>query len=268
MNVELKSEIKEKKLVLFIGAGVSRSLGLPSWEELINEMGEQLNFNPEVFKILGNNNYLALAQYYKLEKGSIGPLRSWMDTKWHRHIEDVKKSEIHKCIVNLDVPIIYTTNYDRLLEEAYREFKGEDSFVKISDVADLRKAKSGVTQIVKFHGDFDRDDSIVLAENDYYKRLSLEEPLDLKLRSDLLGKSVLYIGYGLADMNIRYMLYRLSELWNMSLRPSEKPKSYIFSNSINPLQEKILDQWGLTVLSNNIDDQSEALLDFLKSLKM
>lgn len=38
-------------------------------------------------------------------------------------------------------------------------------------------------------------------------------PLDIKLRADALGKSILFIGYSLTDINIRYLLYKLHIQW-------------------------------------------------------
>ena len=38
INPELIDELKRSKVILFVGAGVSANLGLPSWSELINHM--------------------------------------------------------------------------------------------------------------------------------------------------------------------------------------------------------------------------------------
>lgn len=78
------------------------------------------------------------------------------------------------------------------------------SIQKISSVSDIAKIDNNKTQIIKFHGDFDDDSSIVLDETSYFQRLEFETPLDIKFRSDVLGKSVLFIGYSLSDINIRY----------------------------------------------------------------
>lgn len=60
-----------------------------------------------------------LAEYYRLKQGSLGPLRSWMDRNWKASRERVEASRLHRLIVELDLPIIYTTNYDRNLEVAF-----------------------------------------------------------------------------------------------------------------------------------------------------
>jgi hypothetical protein len=93
-----------------VGAGVSTILGLPSWERLIEEIAQQLGYDPRVFKLLGT--HLALAEFYELEHGSIGSLRSWMDVNWHQKGVDVSTSEVHEAIVKAGFRKIYTTPAD------------------------------------------------------------------------------------------------------------------------------------------------------------
>lgn len=178
MNRELAQAVRAQRVILFVGAGVSENLGLPTFAELVQYLAKELNYDPEIYATHGD--YLALAEYYQLEKGNIGSLRSWLDRTWHTRV-DISKSEIHKLIVDLDFPIIYTTNYDTWLEQSYSLYKR--GYMKIANVGDLTKVRPGIPQIVKYHGDFEDDDSIVLTESSYFSRLDFESPLDVKLRS-------------------------------------------------------------------------------------
>lgn len=256
---KLLSSFKEGNVILFVGAGVSMNLGLPSWDSLINKLAEDLGYDAEIYKTFGN--HLALAEYYRLEMGSIGPLRSWMDRNWHAPEIDLSSSVVHKNIARANFPIIYTTNYDRWIEIALDHYK--KPYTKISSVADLSKIKGDRTQLVKFHGDFDDDKSIVLDETSYFERLGFETPLDIKLRSDVLGKSVLFIGYSLADINIRFLFYKLSKLWKAHHHGEVQPRSYVFSPKPNPVQERILEQWGIEMISSEIEHPGKALEEFL-----
>ncbi|GGX23065.1 SIR2 family NAD-dependent protein deacylase [Undibacterium macrobrachii] len=258
---QLISSYKQGNVILFIGAGVSMNLGLPSWKQLIEKIATELEYDPEIYKTLGTD--LALAEYYRVKKGSLGKLRSWMDRTWHSPDIKVETSKVHEHIANSKFPIIYTTNYDRWVELAFDHYK--KPYKKIVSVADLTSISGKGTQIVKFHGDFDDDKSIVLDETSYFERLGFETPLDIKLRSDVLGKSVLFIGYSLTDINIRLLFYKLSKLWKTNDSGGTQPRSYIFSPNPNPIQEAILDQWGINMLSSEIDDPGEALADFLKN---
>ena len=69
----------------------------------------------------------------------------------------------------------------------------------------MAEAAEGVTHIVKYHGDFDDDASLVLTETDFLDRLSFDSPLDIKVRADALGHTILFIGYSMSDPNIRLL---------------------------------------------------------------
>jgi hypothetical protein len=260
---DLIEAIKSGNILLFVGAGVSASVGLPPWGSLISHIAEKLDYDPDVFNLLGD--YLTLAEYYTLQTGSIGPLRSWMDVEWHKDAkENVSESAIHKLIVDLAFPIIYTTNYDGFLELAH-EVYGKKA-VKVANIGDLVNLNHSVTQIIKFHGDFDDDNSIVLTESSYFERMDFESPLDIKLRADVLGRVALFIGYSLSDINIRYLLYRLHKLWQDSPHATARPKSYIFLGKPNPVQERVLTNRGIIPLFSESDDPGEGLKLFLDTL--
>jgi hypothetical protein len=79
----------------------------------------------------------------------------------------------------------------------------------------------------------------VLTESSYYQRLSFESPLDIKLWADSLARPLLFIGYSLTDINLRYLLYKLDQQWQVSNLARVRPKSYIFLTAPNPVQEVI-----------------------------
>lgn len=252
-----------EQLILFVGAGVSQSLGLPPWSEFIDHMARQLGYEPKEYRQYGSA--LALAEFFRLQHGNIGPLRSWMDRQWHTPDMSVADSRVHELIVRGNFKLIYTTNYDRWLELAFEYYRRE--FVKVVSVADLARIRRDVTQIVKFHGDFDNDDPIVLDETSYFQRLDFESPLDIKLRADVLGRSVLFIGYSLADINIRYLFYKLSRIWKAAVPGVPQPPSYIFLPVRNPVQQAMLAQWGIgTISPDGEENPSSALASFLEAL--
>jgi hypothetical protein len=258
----LVAAIRERRVILFVGAGVSANLGLASWKTLIAHMAEELGQDPDEFANLGTA--WTLAEYYKLNKKAIGPLRSWMDVNWHGSGIDIARSPIHKRIVELDFPLIYTTNYDKWLERAFEHYK--KPYVRILTVNDMQSVREGVTQIVKFHGDFDDDESIVFTESDFFRRLDFESPLDIRFRADALGKSILFIGYSLNDIDMRLMLYKLWQAWERAGFGSERPPSYVFLPRPNPVQETVMASWGVTTLTEDGADPAESLGRFLDKL--
>jgi hypothetical protein len=259
---QLIEEYKKGKVILFVGAGVSANLKIPTWSELINKIASDLGYDPEVFKTYGD--FLSLAEYYKIENGGLGKLRSWMDREWHNTNVDITQSKIHKLIAQGNFPLIYTTNYENWIENAHEHYSVP--FNKIVTVKDISEIDSSKKEIIKFHGDFTEENSIVLDETSYFNRLEFETPLDLKLRSDVLGKSVLFIGYRLGDVNIRHIFFKLSKLWENHGNGMERPKSYMFTSKLNPIQKTVLQKWNIETLNNDIDDAGLALEKFLEEL--
>lgn len=235
MIESLAHAIRKKRAILFVGAGVSMALGLPSWEQLIKRMGEELDFDPDVFAMPGAN-YLTIAEYYRLQRGSFGPLRSWMDRNWVVPHDVLKGSEVHNSIVDLGFPLIYTTNYDTNLEDIYK-MRGKP-FTKISTALDISTSTHELPQIVKFHGDFERDESIVLSESDYFERLDFESPVDIKFRADAFGKTILFIGDSLSDVNIRLLLYKIHKAWKISGFYEHRPESFVFMSKPDQFKKK------------------------------
>lgn len=258
---KLKQAIKNKNTILFVGAGISAALGLPTWSELISHIAEDLGYDDRIFKQYGDS--LTLAEFYAIRKGRIGELRRWMDRKWDVSVDTIKSSKIHEAIAKLDFPLIYTTNYDDCLEKAL-ECWGKE-YNKIVGVNDLVNLGSDITQIIKFHGDNTCDESIVLTESSYYKRLDFESPLDIKLRSDMLGKSILFLGYSLSDINVRFLIYKLDQLWKKS-NERNRPASYIFLPTPNPVQEAILQSRGIIPIIGEELDKKKSTEMFLGKL--
>jgi hypothetical protein len=225
-------------------------------------MSEQLGFNPAVFE--GHGGYLELAEFYEIKKTSLGALRSWMDRQWHTDEARVDGSAVHQAIVDLQCRTIYTTNYDRWLEIAFK--RRQKQFIKIANVGDFTKIRDGVPQVVKLHGDLDDDASLVLTETSYFERLAFDSPLDIKLRSDSIGKTILFIGYSLTDINIRYLLYKLHCMWSDSAYASSRPRSFMFLSRPNPIQELIFERRGITPIVSSEDDPGAGLTAFLTKL--
>jgi hypothetical protein len=262
MHDDLVKAVRNRQAILFAGAGVSMTVGLPAWRTLIEHMAAELGLDPDA---AGSElNYFTIAEYYRIRQGSIGPLRSWMDRNWSIPEDKLRTSRVHELIVQLDFPILYTTNFDRNLEQAF-QIHGKN-FVKIVNAKDVARIEDGVPQIVKLHGDFDDDASIVIAETDYLDRLSFESPLDIKFRADALGKTILFIGYSLSDLNIRFLLHRLWKTWCASGYEKDRPQSFVFMIRPNPVEEAVLAQWGIQVVTVEDVAPENALETFLARL--
>jgi hypothetical protein len=259
----LVRQIDARRVILFVGSGISAGLGLPTWEEFIGRLGPDVGFEPDDFLAL-SSDFRSLAEFYRLEQGSLQALSGKMTADWQVSDEALRTSPAHQLIVRLDFPVVYTTNYDPLLERAYR-LAGR-SFNKVVNARDIACSDTRLPTIVKFHGDLADFGSMVLAETDYMRRLSFDHPLDMKLAADAFGAAVLFIGYSVSDINLRVLLYRLRGIWRDSGCEDARPRSYVLMTKANRVQERILDSWGVTPLIAADGDETKAVAVFLERL--
>lgn len=262
---DLARGIREQRVILFAGAGLSAGLGLPSWQDFIGRLGTDLGFDAEAFLSL-SPDFRSLAEYYCLEKGSLDGLRERMKREWAVSDEKLRASAVYRHIVRLGFPLIYTTNYDDLLERAF-ELYGLP-FNKVTTAKDIATRDQSVPTIVKFHGDL-AEGALVLTETDYFRRVAFEEPLDIQLMADALNRGILFLGYSASDVNLRLLLFRLRQMWSARAEGGSRPTSYIVMTRPDRIQQRILDSWGVVPLvaaSQESDDESAALMAFLERL--
>jgi len=260
---DLATRLAKGQVIPFVGAGVSMALGLPSYAALIRELGDHVGFDGPIFEGLGD--YLTLAEYYHLEKSGLLELQRHLQAKWKKSQKDVLASPVHRALVGLGCKLIYTTNFDGFIEQAHRGLNQRYRTIRSAkDMVDLHDDR---VHIVKLHGDLSSPSTMVFTETSYFERLSFEAPLDVKLRADALGKSLLFIGYSLSDINIRYLLFRLQRQWEREAQPELRPKAYVFLGRPNAVQSKVLRSRGVEPIVAETTNPSASLSDFLTALR-
>ncbi|MGA2792999.1 MAG: SIR2 family protein, partial [Roseiarcus sp.] len=199
--------------VIFVGSGISRWAGLPSWQGMIEELAEFLDANGESSALVrheaAGGDLLQAASYgfSKLTPPGIGEF-----VRKAVRLGSAKPCEIHKAIVELGPTCYITTNYDDLIEQALREWQ-PDAFYPapvtnghLVEIADILSARSSHF-IFKPHGDATDAASIVLTREQYRKLLPDGERHGAleALKTLLVTRPVLYLGFGLRDPDFLYV---------------------------------------------------------------
>ena len=145
------------------------------------------------------------------------------------------KNDIYDYLLSLNPSSIITTNFDDLIEKSC--LKKAENFVVVAKDKDVSNIQ-GQRFILKIHGDF-KNKNIVFTENSY---LDYEQDFSLisrQLTSVLATNTVVFIGYGLSDFNIRLLINLLKNLYNekskKKLKNSARPIFYSVTDS--PLDE-------------------------------
>ncbi|MBQ8637813.1 MAG: SIR2 family protein [Lachnospiraceae bacterium] len=117
---------------------------------------------------------------------------------------------------------IITTNYDELLEEIFKDFSvlvGQDSLLVANSL--------NIFEIFKIHGCCSKPDSIILTEKDYINFEKKLKYLSAKLLTIFVEHPIIFIGYGLGDVNIRKIFSEIAEC--LTVEQLEKIKdNFIF----------------------------------------
>jgi len=205
---EIKEAIKKDKLVIFIGSGLSRSVGYPTWVQLIKDM------------LLINEERIENASTYSdiLEKNILGPLeileklKSGYKKIVYEHFEKVlgavHESSIHKKISTLSRKIV-TTNYDKIIESN----STDPIVIDNTSNFNLSKLDSLDNYILKIHGDISRPDSCIIFNSDYENLYKQDTLAKYQLEKIFSNHTCLFLGFSFSDPYVNTLFDRISELY-------------------------------------------------------
>lgn len=215
----LKDALRERRLVPFVGAGISRGITqantdeplFPDWTTLLNDAADRvaaekkeddagtirffvgrrrlLDAAGEAQKALGNS----LWNSFLKEKFDVPPIASNPDS-W----------EVAKCIWHLGSQLVLTTNFDRVLRWTCPDPRAITIWDADSDAEFAKALQAGVSSptVWHLHGRIDRASTVVLTSEDFkdlYGPKTDYKGQKQALASLLAGKSFLFLGYGLGD---------------------------------------------------------------------
>jgi hypothetical protein len=254
---EMADLLSKHKLVPFFGAGISRQhLGLAA-AELAREMAEEIGYPPET-------QLADVADAYGEVRGNAAFV-DFLDRKLVVRELDERKAPSHRLLVSLMQSLLYTTNQDNLFELVARKYGRK--YRPVVTVEDLSESVPGEPLLIKFHGDTSVPDSLVFGTKSYQARMATQDhPLDIKLRSDLLGKRLMFLGYSLSDENVAKLFATVKRAFNGTL-----PHSYLVAFDDDPALLKTAVEYQVKVivpprLFPEATDNAEAFERFLQLL--
>ena len=268
---ELRALVAEQRALPFIGPEVSVAAGFPGWDDLLRQCVQETEgavAYDELRRLA--DDPLQIGEYLvQLEGGEIGPLRHAIEQSLPASAS-LTASAPHVELVNLGAPVIYTTNCDDLIESAFRTLGVPAHVVALAD--DVATCGADRTQVVKYYGDLRYEGTLVLTESAFYDRLAFESALDVKLRADLLGRGVLFLGYGDGDPRIRVIWAHLGRRARGIAGEHAQP-SFMVRTRGNPVVEQLDRAAGLRTIvldplgrADTAEARAELLGEFLYEL--
>ncbi len=166
-------------------------------------------------------------------------------------------------LLSLNAGVLYTTNQDNLFELAAAK-KGRPIRVVVK-LADLADSVPGEALLLKYHGDLSVPDSVIFAKSSYDARIADRDHfLNIRMRSDLLAKGFLFIGYSFQDDNIRLLFREVQAAFGGTI-----PPSYLIAYRYDPSMEILREEFDLKIIDPmkfipDATGHEEAFTRFLK----
>ncbi|MHB8503766.1 MAG: SIR2 family NAD-dependent protein deacylase [Candidatus Acidiferrales bacterium] len=232
----LCDHLVERSAILFLGAGINAGIKNPQGESF--PLGQDLSnwicrdlLNSAETKV-GLDEAVEMA-HYKLGSKAVNDYI-------YEKLDSFEAGAAHWALVSLPWDVIFTTNFDMLVEKAAasKDVKAAGSLKTVlTSSASLAPFNETDILYYKLHGTVDLantpDGRLILTKSDYHFYEEYKKPLFSRLRTDLLSRNFLFVGYSLSDPNFRAILDDCRE----ELGVQTLPFSYAIQHDFSSVQE-------------------------------
>lgn len=214
-NQDLVDDVARRRLVLFLGSGVSASANTRSGEKIKNWEGflrHTANTIPEeeakslALALIERNELLLACEVIKRKSD---PSR-WSDILYDEFAKIGEPSALHRAIMSLKQRIVITTNFDKLVENAWVNLEANatrfPSVVTRLDSDVFRLLRDDRSYIIKLHGSIDDENSIIFTKTDYLERAYGNWAYSTFMHMMLLTHTFLFIGFSMNDPAVSYLI--------------------------------------------------------------
>lgn len=265
--------LQAKNAAIFTGAGTSIETGFLDWKHLIKPFADELKLD-----IDQEPDLVKLTQYYVNKKGNRYALNQKILNNFY---ETGQQNHVLSILARLPIYNYWTTNYDKLLENALRE-NDRNPDVKITNDSLSQNIVNRDAIVYKMHGDQGTPQNAVITKDDYEEYHMTHSLFTAALQGDLVSKTFLFVGFSFEDPNLEYVLSRVRILLNGQVREHYcffkriNRKQYTDSNGIldeesfnrdtirQELKIEDLERFGINVVLLNSYDEIPGILEELE----
>lgn len=248
----LTSEIENGNAVLMLGAGASleakneRGEHSPTASKLASLIASK--FLPEKFRTYALNQVAEFA----IAETDLFTVQDFIASIFDPLIE----TKSHELMTSFRWRAIVTTNYDTLIEKAYRKATSTVQsivpFIDNTDRIDDKIKDRNDLPLIKLHGCITRtrnEDCPLIITTDQYVSYSKGRTRLFNLFKEYAAqRSILYVGYGIQDHNLRQIINELEETV-----PS-RPRCYLILPGITDLEIRVWNNKKITAIDGTFDD--------------
>lgn len=250
---------------LFVGAGLSHEAGFPTWERLLEDAARELGLEAS-----REHDLAGLAQYYLNKHGRNRTRLSQLVRR--EFFKAAEMPEALRIIARLPIRHIWTTNYDRLIEEAWRLQRRQLDVKSLnSDLTTDDPWAHGI--LYKMHGSVDHPSDVVIAKNDYELYRRTRSGFLHVLLGDLISKHILFLGFGFRDPNVSHLFSMIREAFDDAPpehyaivrkpkrgRGKDAPEIYEYDKNRHNLWVQDLERYGINCVEVEEYSENDELL--------
>jgi len=230
---ELATLAASHKLIPFLGAGSSIKHLSTDWDSLGQELAHDIG--------IAYTNNIEVAENYEKVRGK----KNFCEFLKKKLIVDQyseDKDIAPLIIISLGVGLVYTTNQDNVWDLCAQKYGRP--FKKIVTLADLGNSRPGDLLFIKYHGDLDVPESVIFTNTSYDQRIAdIDHFLNIRMRSDLLAKNFLFVGYSFRDPNIIKVFEEINAAFRGAL-----PSSFLIAYRYSPEMEELNKKYGIIII--------------------
>jgi len=195
---QLVGRLEDGDVVPFIGAGLSVAGGFPSWEDHLRTQGRTAGIDPtHTEALLASGQYETVIDEIEASRGR---------DVFIQEVRDVFSrtgtiTDTTLLITELFTDTVITTNYDRLIEQAF-DTGAKHAFQVINGLNALEEPDTERVSIIKLHGDIKTPAQCILSKNQYHQAygndgIDLTRPIPKLLEYYYTNSSLLFLGCSL-----------------------------------------------------------------------
>lgn len=254
---QLVEQINPERTVLLLGSGASIASGAPSAMDIRKHLANRFKFQSS------DLNLRELAAIIEKRQS-----RSELIEVMRELFVGIRPTGGLLTIPRFKWKGIYTTNYDNLIEQAFKR-TNEPLSVYSSNFDFGADELPGSLRLMKLHGSIEKDISdgnntrLIITENDYSLTDDFREYLFDSLKHDLAGSDLIIIGHSLSDPHISEIIERAVSI---SKKAMEIGSIYLFMYTPNEERAELHEIRGLKVCFAGIDEFATALTKYGPSL--
>lgn len=197
--IEIVDAVRRKRIVPFVGAGLSRPMGMPLWGEALKELHSRIHTtnDPVISALIDEGKFIeAAALLYEHS-----PILSENFIKTKYRIRNLVGPVLR--LPKIAYGCVVTTNFDNGIEVTFREAKDpfDGQIYGLEEHNFFPRLVRGHRCLLKLHGDADNPRTYILSKHQYAEGYGVpfdfHLPLPKALRQIYVSNTLLFLGCSL-----------------------------------------------------------------------